>query len=273
MPLSAWVLAFGALAAAPAAGYAGALFSSMAYAGFEFEAADAGAAVEWTLPWYGEIDVEAADATPDAETLWLSREDNNLSVAVEAETPRSLAYADYRVIDGARVAASATAGVVAGIADAQIDLAAADAWAYGYAGSYFENSFRLIGGTAGDPVQVSFQVGWSREFKVDGSVGVGRWELLNGIFLSLYDPVTAQLLAESTMRVARSGYGQEAFGDPGSDDLLGIGTTLVYGQDYLLYGAADVLVYARTPAPAPGLLLLAGLIAMQLVQTRRWHAT
>jgi hypothetical protein len=40
------------------------------------------------------------------------------------------------------VAASTDAGVVAGFADTQIDLSVADAWAYDYARSCFENRFR-----------------------------------------------------------------------------------------------------------------------------------
>lgn len=246
------------------------LFSTLAYDGFTFQfeesSAPVVAEVNWTLPWYGEIDAEAVDATPDAQASRLEIEGNDIGFAVEVDTPMALSYADYVVAHGDQVGVATDAGVL-GVADTQIVLGFGDARAYGYAGSYFENSFQITGGSAGEPVDISIELTWSREWQVETSAGMRSWELLNRLLFALYDPVAEAVLAETLLEVAPTGSGSASLG--GEDfGALEIVTRLTYGHDYILYGAADVRVTAKAPAPTPMCLMLVGLIGLRLTCRR-----
>jgi len=261
--LKATLVLLGCLTLAPAT-FGGTLFSTLAYDGFRLQFEESGAAVvaevDWTLPWYGEIDALAVDATPASRVSGLEIEGNNIAYAVDVESPMALSFASYAIADGDQVGVAADAGVF-GVADTQISLGIEDGWAYGYAGSYFENRFRAIGGSAGEPLNLAFELAWSREWQVETPADTGSWELLNRLFLALYDPAADAMLAETLLEVAHSGIGSASLGEA-TAGTLEVGTRLAYGQDYILYGAADVWV--MVPSPTPIFLMLAGLIRLRL---------
>jgi hypothetical protein len=92
-------------------------------------------------------------------------------------------------------------------------------------------------------------------------------ELLNRLFLALYDPAADAVLAETLLEVAHSGIGFASLGEH-SAGTLEVGARLVYGHDYILYGAADVWVTVPAPAPTPMSLMLGGLIGLRLTCRR-----
>lgn len=260
------LLAAGALPPAPAHAFASELYSSMSYLGLSIEA-PAGIGVDWTLPWYGQLDAEAVDSTPDARVAGLKPEGNTLDVAVQAPTPLALAIADIVVVDGDAIG-EAGAGLE-GFADAQAGLDPGDGYAYAYAGSYFENRFQVAGETSGEAALLRLSLTWSGEFGVATGAGTAGWEMLSSVFLQLYDLSADAVLADDAQLLLEGGTGATALTWQG-DGTLSVEYGLLPGREYLLLGAADVAVFVTTPAPWG--LLLAGVAGLRLSRRARTHA-
>jgi hypothetical protein len=130
--------------------------SEMAIGNLRFFSTDSSAQLDWTDVWYGTVTAHAQDTDSGQDDDFADLLGNGGSILAEAQTAHVYSLATYEVVDGDQVAIRS--GDIGAATHSDLLLTHPNKQADGFAIGTFDNFFTVTGGTAGNLVQVTFEL-------------------------------------------------------------------------------------------------------------------
>lgn len=223
-----------------------------------FSSPDPQAELIWTDDWYATVTAHAQDTNSGSDDDFDELLGNDGFIDAEASTAHVYSDATYSVINGDLVAIDLIADIGA-TTHSDLELTGKYEQADGFAVADFDNFFVVVGGTPGDPVEVTFELDY--EGQLTGIADEeGFFDIALAGLLELYD-VAFELLEQDLFFDSHSGSNTSFQQD--YTGTLSVTAQLSYEEEYWLFAEADSEVFGVTvPLPGSLLLIVAGLGAL-----------
>ena len=229
--------------------------SDMDIFNLRFSSSDPLAELIWIDEWYGTVTAHAHDTDSGSDNDFDDLLGNDGFIDAQAITAHVFSEATYDVTNGDLIAIDPSAGIGA---TTHSDLLLTEKYkqADGFALADFDNFFIVVGGNAGESVEVTFELDYAGQLTGDAD-GKGFFEIELGALAFLED-INGNLVAEDFIFDNHSG--TNTFFHEDYLGTLTLTAELFYEDEYWFFAGADAEVYGVTvPEPNVLLLMLSGL--------------